>query len=178
MHSNIRRGFTADTGAGDETAIAEAVGPFSVRPIEPSDAAAYRSVLDRTSEDDRYCRFFHVVNHFDLSDIAHFVDARADTFGLIAEDGPLALGVAHAFTVAPGSVELAIVVAGDARRRGVGRALLDRLIHVLVERRITTATALSLTENAPFALLARSVGMLAGEARGGVITWTIALPVR
>jgi GNAT superfamily N-acetyltransferase len=136
-----------------------------IRCITPSDANAYRSILTRTTEEDRYCRFFHVVNHFDLSDIARYVDVRDDTFGYIAEEpdgvGEVVapLGVAHAFATEPGHAEIAIVVAGDARRRGVGRELLARLIGELRRRNCKHVTAFSLSGNHGFASLARSVGM-------------------
>jgi GNAT superfamily N-acetyltransferase len=150
---------------------------ITIRPVGVTDADAYRDVLDRTSEEDRYCRFFHVVNHFDLSEIKRFVEPRSDTVGFIAEDGSTALGVAHAFFTADTSAEIAIVVAADARCRGVGRALLERLIDVLIERGHSDVRAFSLSGNNAFGHLARAVGMTpVGSAGDMMTTWALAAP--
>ncbi len=161
--------------------IAEEV--VTIRPIEPRDVEAYRSVLERTSEEDRYCRFFHAVNHFELSDVRPFVEPCADMIGFIAEDGRTALGAAHAFYVAPpiaappsaalASAEIAIVVASDARHLGVGRALLEHLIRVLRARHCTNVTAFSLNGNNAFSHLARSVGMVPIGPPAEMMTWSL-----
>src|ERR1035441_9538425 len=67
-----------------------------IRAIVPSDADNYRSILQRTSAEDRYCRFFHVVDHFDDAAVDSYVKASPDTIGLIAEKHGQPLGVAHA----------------------------------------------------------------------------------
>lgn len=148
-----------------------------VRPIEPGDGDAYRSILERTSEEDRYCRFFHVVNHFDLREIRRFVEPQPDTIGLIAEDGRAAYGAAHAFFLSDRSAEIAIVVAGDVRRHGVGHALLERLIAELTARGCTEVIAFALSMNSGFAHLAASVGMLPSGPAGDLTTWTLSVPV-
>src|SRR5450631_4660990 len=82
-----------------------------IRPIAASDAAAYVSILERTTPEDRYCRFFHVVNHFSRNEISRFVEPQTDTIAFIAEENSQPLGVAHLFFSSPASAELAIVVA-------------------------------------------------------------------
>ncbi len=154
---------------------------MNIRPVQPGDASAYRDILSRTTEEDRYCRFFHVVNHFDLCDISRFVDPRPDMIGLIAEDRGAAsvtsapLGVAHAFFIQPGCAELAIVVANDVRRRGVGRQLVERLLCELRAARCERAIAYALSTNASFGALARRLGMSPLEDVGDVTTWKIDL---
>ena len=43
---------------------------MNIRAIELTDDNAYLSILERTSEEDRYCRFFHVINHFTKENIS------------------------------------------------------------------------------------------------------------
>jgi GNAT superfamily N-acetyltransferase len=150
---------------------------LKIRPIAFGDADSYRSILERTSEEDRYCRFFHVVNHFDLSDIRRFVEPRLDTIGLIAEEDGVPYGVAHAFFLSDHSAEIAIVVAGDVRRHGVGHALLERLLGELRSRQFTEVIAMALSVNSSFAHLAASVGMTPSGPLDGMTTWTLSVPV-
>lgn len=147
-----------------------------LRRIRPDDEAAYLNILHRTSEDDRYFRFFRAVNHFDHGDVARFVERRSDTIGLIAEDGERALGTVHAF-LSGDVAEFAILVADDARLRGIAFALLGRLRALLEARGTASLVAYSLGENIAFARLAKGIGMKASHAvgDGSVVTWTLAL---
>jgi GNAT superfamily N-acetyltransferase len=144
-----------------------------IRAIVPSDADNYRSILLRTSAEDRYCRFFHVVDHFDDAAVDSYVKASPDTIGLIAEKDGQALGVAHAFFIDEGCAETAFVVANDARHLGVGRLLFERLIAALQQRRCTSVIAYALAQNGAFSNLARSVRMQPGSSDGGIVTWTL-----
>ncbi|GAC1399646.1 MAG: hypothetical protein NVS3B17_04480 [Vulcanimicrobiaceae bacterium] len=149
---------------------------MDVRKMTPADEAAYLDILARTSDDDRYYRFFHTVTRFERRDIARFVEARSDTIGVIAEQDGRPLGTAHAF-LTKDVAEIAIVVASDSRRRGVARALLARLVAMLQARRVSTLVAYSLNENVGFVNLARSLGMRASRTPGdgSVLTWTLAI---
>jgi GNAT superfamily N-acetyltransferase len=145
----------------------------SVRAIVPSDADNYRSILQRTSAEDRCCRFFHAVDHLDDDAIDRYVEASPDVFGLIAEQHSRPLGVAHAFFIDEGRAEIAMLVANDARRVGVGRLLFDRLIAALQQRRCTSVIAFALAQNGAVSNLARSVGMQPGSFDGAIVTWTL-----
>jgi GNAT superfamily N-acetyltransferase len=144
----------------------------SVRAIVPGDGH-YRDILQRTSAEDRCCRFFHVVDHFDDDAIDRYVKARPDVIGLIAEQHGRPLGVAHAFFIDEDRAEIAMVVANDARHLGVGRLLFDRLIAALQHRRCTSVIAYALAQNGAFSNLARSVGTQPGSSDGGIVTWTL-----
>jgi ribosomal protein S18 acetylase RimI-like enzyme len=144
-----------------------------VRAIVPSDADNYRGILQRTSAEDRCCRFFHAVDHFDDDEIDRYVKASPDVIGLIAEQHGRPLCVAHAFFTDEGRAEIAIIVANDARRLSVGRLLFDRLIAALQQRRCTSVIAYALAENATLSNLARSVGMQPGSSDGGIVSWAL-----
>jgi acetyltransferase len=146
-----------------------------VRPIVPSDEDAYRAILEGTSAEDRYCRFFHLVDHFDTAEVHRFVETRPDIVGMIALDGDVPLGAAHAVLLGDDSAELAIVVAGGTRHQGVGTALLDALIVRLEGRGLRRLIACALRENHAFAGLAKRAGFRVEQAEGAAFRWVLAL---
>jgi GNAT superfamily N-acetyltransferase len=151
-----------------------AVNLMKIRLIRPSDAPAYRSIVERTSDDDRYNRFFHSVDALDPADVRRAVERRPDMIGAIAfDDGDdgVALGAGHAALLDDASAELAIVVAAEARRRGVARELLLRLMAELEKRGYMRFVAYSLHGNHGFAQLARSVGLVSERVDGGLVHW-------
>jgi len=147
---------------------------MNVRPIQPSDTALYESILERTTSEDRYCRFFHVVDHFSEDEVHRFVDVGPDMIGFIAigENGS-SLGAAHASLLDAQTAELAIVVARDARRRGVGKALFGRLILELQARGYRHLVAYALAENHALTNLAKAVGMHSQGVEASVRTWSL-----
>lgn len=147
---------------------------MNVRPIQPDDAANYESILSRTTPQDRYCRFFHVVDHFSPAEVDRFVNLDADMLGYIAiaPDGT-ALGTVHAFLTDGDTAEFAIVVAQDARRRGVGKALFRRLIPELRARGYRQLLGYALAENYALANLAKAVGMQSPGVEATVRTWSL-----
>jgi RimJ/RimL family protein N-acetyltransferase len=146
-----------------------------VRPIEPSDEDAYRAILEATSAEDRYCRFFHRVDHFDPEEVHRYVEKRDDMLGVIALDGKVPLGAAHAALLDADTAELAIVVGRDARHHGVGTACLDALIARLKGRGFRRLTACALRENHPFEHLAKHAGFHVEKAEGAALRWVLAL---
>lgn len=146
-----------------------------VRPIEPSDEDAYRAILEATSAEDRYCRFFHLVDHFDPEEVHRYVETRDDMIGVIALDGAVPMGAAHAALLDAETAELAIVVARDARRHGVGTACLDALIARLKARGFRRLIACALRENHPFEHLAKHAGFHVEESDGAALRWVLAL---
>ena len=147
-----------------------------VRPIAPPDEEAYRTILETTTAEDRYCRFFHLVDHFDPDEVRRFVEDRDDTIGVIAFDGTVPLGAAHAVLLDDGeSAELAIVVARGTRHVGVGTALLDLLIERVKARGLRRLVACALRENSAFVHLARHAGFRVDEVDGATQHWVLPL---
>ncbi len=146
-----------------------------VRPIAPTDEDAYRAILETTTAEDRYCRFFHLVDHFDAEEVHRFVEDRDDTIGVIAFEGTEPVGAAHAVLLDEESAELAIVVARGTRRVGVGSALLDALIERVKARGLRRLVACALRENHPFERLARRAGFRVDEADGAALHWVLPL---
>ena len=146
-----------------------------VRSIEPSDEESYRAILESTTAEDRYCRFFHRVDHFDPAEVHRFVETNPDIAGMIAFEGPVPLGAAHAVRLDDESAELAIVVARNARHLGVGVALLEALIAWLKEHGYRRLLACALRENHAFEHLAKHAGFHVDEADGATFRWVLAL---
>jgi ribosomal protein S18 acetylase RimI-like enzyme len=144
---------------------------MKIRLITPRDGPKYRDLLEQMTEQERYHRFFRFVKSFDLNSVRDFVDFGSDTLGFISEEGPQLLGAAHAFIEGP-VAEVAIIVASDARHQHVGQALMLHIINALQVRECDTVTAFSLSDNVPFARLAKSVGMARDGISSGVTTWT------
>ena len=147
-----------------------------IRPIRATDRPKYRSILDRTSPEDRYFRFFRVVDHIDEAEIHRFCDPSADMFGLIALDrSGRPMGTIHAVFPDRATAEMAIVVARDARHRGVATRLLDALIAELRGLGFRELVAHALPTNHGFAALARAAGMHVAASSETAITWRVDL---
>jgi GNAT superfamily N-acetyltransferase len=147
-----------------------------VRPIQPSDSENYRKILEDTSDEDRYCRFFHAVDHFDPEFIKRYVERRPDIIGFIALEDGKPLGAAHALAVGDGVAELAVVVARSARRRGVARALLEHVIETAGKAGFAVLIAYALRENRGFTAIARSLHMQPDPmSDGATVTWRLDL---
>jgi GNAT superfamily N-acetyltransferase len=146
-----------------------------IRPIAPDDGDAYRMILEDTSEEDRYCRFFHAVDHFEPEFIEESV-SRPDAIGFIAFDATEPLGTAHAIAIDGQTAELAVVVARTGRRRGVARALMERIVEEARGRGYESLVGYALRMNLPFSRLARGFGMTPDPmSDGATVTWRLAL---
>ena len=147
----------------------------AIRPIGADDLARIKAVFERTSSEDRYCRFFHVKENFDDAELRRFVELDDRAVGFLAECGGVPVGMAHAWPDERGGAELGIIVARDQRRLGVGRDLVAAVLHALRERSVFELYAYALVENAAFDALARSVGMSRAHFDGGVVTYRLKL---
>jgi GNAT superfamily N-acetyltransferase len=142
-----------------------------VRLIEPADENAYRTILERMTDEDRYYRFLHPADALAPDGVRHFVESRPDMLGVIAVEDGEPLGAAHGALLDENSAELAIILTRGARGRGIGRALLLALINELRARGYTRFIANALHENQSFARLARSAGLHADHSQGSVVSW-------
>ena len=105
---------------------------LAIRPIAPTDKLALTRTFDRLSEESRYRRFFSPKQHLSDAELAYLTELdHSDREAFVAIDPESAdcVGVARytRSTAVPDRAELAVVVADDWQRRGVGRVLLERL---------------------------------------------------
>ncbi|GAC1311321.1 MAG: hypothetical protein NVSMB21_20560 [Vulcanimicrobiaceae bacterium] len=144
-----------------------------IRRLNPDDEDAYRSILARTSAEDRYFRFFVAQDGLDPAEIRDAVGDRPDLVGFLAEQDGLPLGVSHGSFLGNGSAELTVLVAQDARRRGVATALLSATVAELRAAGVERITAYSLSENHAFSKLGRSFGLRVERAERSELLWDL-----
>ena len=104
-----------------------------IRPIMPEDAEREQAFVHGLSEQSRYFRFFYQLHDLTPAMVARFTQVDYDReLALIALDGkasPAIVGVARYFTNPDQESAEFAVVTGDAwQGRGVGKALMRRLI--------------------------------------------------
>ena len=132
----------------------------SVRVLDPCDRSHLAALFERLSARSRYLRYLapvHSLPERNLRRLASIDHQRHEAVGAF-ESGTL-VGVAHYFRDAdhPGRAEIAVEVADDHHRRGIGTSLLLELARLARERGIGEFVATSLLENrAVLALLRRS----------------------
>ena len=106
-------------------------GPIRVRPIRPTDEALYPDFLAKVTAEDMKLRFFRAVGEVGRESIARFTQidyARAMAFVAIDGEGALT-GVSRIVSDPDGRVaEFSVLVRSDRAGRGIGRALMERLI--------------------------------------------------
>jgi hypothetical protein len=149
---------------------------FTIRYGTTTDVASYRRILLDTSSRDRYYRFFHHVKSFDDAQLRRQLEPCTDAVSVIAQDGVDPLGIAHAFVQPDRSAGFAVIIAANARRRGVAASLFGTIITALHTRGISRLVAFSLADNAPFARFATACGMESKpEDEDGIVAWALDL---
>jgi GNAT superfamily N-acetyltransferase len=152
-----------------------------LRSISPDDQRLLAASFARLSEESRYRRFFTIKDKLSAAELDYFVDVdHSDHEAIIAIDpsaGDL-LGVAryvrsnHDANVA----EVAVTVADDWQRRGLGRALLDRLTDRARRQGVRKFSALVQADNLASLGLLETVGDAQRRLDGGLVEIVIELP--
>ena len=131
-----------------------------LRPVQPEDEPLLHDLAAHMSPEDLRLRFFTPV-----SGISHAVAARLTQIdydremALIAQHDGAALGIAHFFADPDRlSAEYAIAVRSDWHRRGVGYALLNRLIAIARQCGIGELVGEVLRDNRPMLTMCRELG--------------------
>ncbi len=135
------------------------------RPIRPEDEAAHRAFFNRLTPDDVRFRFFGLVRAFDHTQLARFTQIDYDREMAFIATAPGAGGVPETLGVAravadPNNerAEFAVIVRSDLKRRGLGRALLDKLVRYCRARGTATLVGQVLRENVRMRALAEQLG--------------------
>src|SRR4051794_24935940 len=123
----------------------------AVRPIRPDDRDALAAGFERLSPESRYRRFFSPVSRLTDRQLEYLTRVdHHDHEALVAVDeasGAL-IGVARFVRIRRGEAEPAMVVADDWQGRGVGTALLERLVDRAFDEGVDTFRAQVLAGNA------------------------------
>jgi GNAT superfamily N-acetyltransferase len=149
-----------------------------LRLIRPSDKASMLHAFGELSQHSRHKRFFVAKQTLSEAELRYFTETDGwDHFALAAvivhEDGTEGdgLGIARCirFADAPECAEVAITVIDRMQGKGIGRALLERLIIAASERDIRRFRFECLAHNQEMQQLVRKVCQLAGTRSDGEI---------
>ena len=124
----------------------------ALRPIAPEDAPLITASFERLSKESRYRRLFTHKDALDPDELAYLVDVDHQNHEAIIAVDPSnseALGVARYIRseVDEELAEVAVTVADDWQRRGLGRALLVRLVYRARREGIHRFNAFVMSEN-------------------------------
>jgi len=152
-----------------------------VRSVEPCDAEELAAGYQSLSDTSAYQRFFTIMPRLSPQQLRFFtqVDHRDhEALGAVAPETGQGVGIARFIRsdTDPASAELAIVVADDWQRRGVGFQLLRTLLRRAREENVTTISAEVLTDNSALLGLLRHFGPVDTEVSGTTTTATLRLP--
>jgi len=136
-----------------------------VRPIRPEDEPAHDAFFRRLSPDDVRFRFFGLVREMPHSQLARYTQIDYDremAFIAVDEsapDGPETLGVVRAIEDPDRDrAEFAIIIRSDLKGKGLGHALLERMVRYCRSRGVRELVGQVLPDNRAMLDLAGSLG--------------------
>jgi protein lysine acetyltransferase len=174
-----RRGALARDHGRDELALSDGTR-LHLRPLTRDDRDAMLALFNRLSKESRWRRFMspkptlaprELEYMTDIDHVAHEAFAAVDE-----RDGSLA-GVARyvRHTGTETAAELAVEVADELQRRGIGTALCRRVIERAQDNGYTVLTATALWSNQPARRLLRRLGFHARRSQGREIELALVL---
>lgn len=131
-----------------------------LRPIVPPDVARLQYAFENADMETLRRRFFTGAPPSDRAHLEYLanVDYEHRLALLALDEEGNGVGIGRYEATEPGDAEVAIVVAPDWRRRGVGSAILLALEPAAVEHGITRFVALYLPDNKPVEALLMGIG--------------------
>ncbi|MEW5962397.1 MAG: GNAT family N-acetyltransferase [Pseudomonadota bacterium] len=150
----------------DETIRIEGVGEVSIRPIRPEDARLYDAFLARVTSSDMRLRFFSALKRLPSKLLARLTQidyAREIAFVAVSAAGEL-LGVSR-FMADPDytRAEFGVLVRSDLKGRGLGSALMRRLVAYARAEQLRELYGSVLAENTTMLQVARELGFEVGS---------------
>ncbi|MBV9828487.1 MAG: bifunctional acetate--CoA ligase family protein/GNAT family N-acetyltransferase [Alphaproteobacteria bacterium] len=123
--------------------------PVRIRALRPEDEPLLHDLAARMDPEDLRLRFFTPIRGLSHAVAARLTQLDYDReLGLLAEENGAAMGVAHFFADPDNrSAEYAIAVRSDAKGRGIGYALMQRLCELAAQRGIGELVGEVLREN-------------------------------
>ena len=172
--------YTHQTSA-DTAAAATQRAPFSLRPMCISDREGLRTLFARLSPESRRRRFLTGKPELSARELTYLTDVdhvRHEALSAIDPADGSIVGVARYATWPgrAGAADVAIEVADDLHRNGVGLMLAEALIRRARENGIIVLTATTLWENHAARSLARRVGFRARASAGNELELELQLP--
>lgn len=138
-----------------------------VRPLTPEDATLYPEFADHVTLADSRLRFFAPVSELTdkrIAELTRLDPARAVAFIALDEASGKMLGVVRLHLDAGGEAgEFAVIVGSDLQGRGLGRALMRRIIDHAKARGLKAIHGQVLAENVAMLKLADKLGFQVKE---------------
>jgi GNAT superfamily N-acetyltransferase len=147
--------------------------PVRIRRAEPDDRQALVAVLARCTAETRYRRFLGPVSSIPEPYLTEAVEGANGHFALVAEAEPGLVALASCSTVGDGAADLGILVEDNFQRRGLGTALLAKLIEQADRSGLQALTATVLGEQAWLLRALRAYGPLDVSISSGVFDVTL-----
>jgi acetyltransferase len=143
------------------------------RPIRPEDEPAHLAFFEKLSAEDVYFRFFNLVRRMPHSQLARYTQIDYDREMAFIAHAPgerETLGVVRAvFDPDQEQAEFAIVVRSDLKGRGLGHALLEKLVRYCRERGAREMVGQILPDNRAMLALAAEIGFRTRRLPDGVV---------
>ena len=168
------------TSADIGSAATEGAG-FSLRPLRVSDRDALRALFARLSPESRRRRFLTGKPELNDRELTYFTDVdhvRHEALTAIDPEHGSLVGVAR-YVIWPDradAADVAIEVADDLQRNGIGLRLAEALVRRARENGVRVLTATTVWENHAARALARRVGFRTRSSAGTEIDLELQLP--
>jgi acetyltransferase len=122
-----------------------------VRPIRPEDEPALHAMIERVNPEDRRWRFFYPVKALSHHAAAALCQIDYDREMALVAETPEGIAAVVRYHADPdlAHAEFAILVRSDLKRRGIGQALLGRLVEIARQRGIGELVGDVLRDNHP-----------------------------
>lgn len=131
---------------------------FDIRPLRPSDEAAYHAFGARLTPDDLRLRFASPVRVENGICRRLFALDASHTVLVAVDDADKVLGIGRLAPVSPAEAEFALIVRSDLKGKGIGSRLLAALIELSRAAGLRAVTGDILAENRRMLRLAASFG--------------------
>ena len=144
---------------------------LAVRPLVKCDAAAIAEAFERMSPETRRLRFLSPKPMLTERELRYLTDidhTSHDALAALNDDGMI-VAVARYAELLPGTAELAIEVIDEYQGRGIGPALLERVVELARASGYDRLTASILWENLRARALFKRIGFRATGSAGGVV---------
>ena len=151
-----------------------------VRPLERSDRAELAAMVERLSDRSRYLRFAAPKPRLTSRELDHLLDVdhhRNEALVALDPDTGRGIAVVRWVTAAgePGVAEVAVTVADEWQGRGLGPALLARLLDLARAEGLTALRASALAVNARSLAMLRHAGFRARPVTGLLLEYELVL---
>lgn len=147
-------------------------GTFRMRPVKPEDAAAFVTFAQRLSNEDMRMRFFSPLRTLPPTLLARLTQIDYDReMAFVLFDSSYAVVAVGRLAADPDGerAEFALVVRTDLKGRGIGYALLEKLIGYARQRHIGEVWGNVLPENGTMLTLCREMGFKESRTADGMV---------